>query len=105
VAVVGGFDRGADHAGPDTVEIAVRAFNEASSIRESKGVWSSTLRQSAAQLPSADPMASVVPFRPTTVRAFASTEAIQALVRVYQGGRNTPRPLPREVGRLLRRCR
>ena len=33
-----------------------------------------------------------LPFAPTTVRAFVRDELVTALVRVYQGGRDTLRP-------------
>jgi hypothetical protein len=44
VAVIGGLDRPAVVAGLETAEVAVRAFDERSPLRESKGHWTSTVR-------------------------------------------------------------
>ena len=44
VAVVGGLTRPAGHLGDETVDVAVRAFDERSQMRASKGHWTSTIR-------------------------------------------------------------
>ena len=49
-------------------------------------------RLTAAPLPAEHAMADVLPFSPTTRRDFARGEDVGALVRVYQGGRDLPRP-------------
>jgi len=166
VAVVGGLDRKVGQAGPDMVDVAVRAFDENKVGRESKGLWKSTLRLlpqpskseavhydtltrldlppgryevrlsmerasdkvlggvttfvtvpdfekdplslsgvvlarlAGVPLSNGDPLSSVLPFPPTTRRTFTSGEAIGALVRVYQGGRDAPRPAS-IVGRIV----
>jgi hypothetical protein len=158
VAVVGGFDRPAGGSSDETVDVAVRAFDEKSQLRESRALWTSTLRlrpqssrsgtvhydvvgrldlrpgryevrlsmqratdgvtggvarfltvpdfekgrvslsgvvlgQPVGTAPAGDdPMRVILPFGPTTVRAFASWDTVTALIRVYQGGRDTLRP-------------
>lgn len=152
VAVVAGLDRSAALAGKDVVQIAARAFDQATPLRVSKGVATATLqltprtssrdthydvpttldlapgryeirlamestaasaRGSAfmsvtvpdflkdplalsgvvlAKIPAARPagkhaLANLLPFTPTTVRAFSASDRVHALLRVYQGGK------------------
>jgi hypothetical protein len=157
VAVVGGLDRDAESTEADRIDVAVRAFDESQRTRNSKGLWTSTLRltpgvaasgpihydtltrlnlppgryevrlsmqsasedvaggvttfvtvpdfekdplsvsgvvlgrASGAALPTSHPMSDVLPFAPTTRRAFVAGEAIAALLRLYQGGKDAPR--------------
>jgi hypothetical protein len=45
-----------------------------------------------AALKRGEPLADMLPFAPTTRRAFAPAEMVTALVRVYQGGNKSVRP-------------
>ena len=154
VVVAGGVDRAASHSAAETVEVAVRAFDERSAARESRGLWTSTLQlrpqessigtvhydtltrldlppgayeirlsmkrasdtaaggvAASLLVPDFDgerlsvsgvilgrpgpglasgggPLGGLLPFRPTTRRTFARGEAIAAMLRVYQGGKD-----------------
>jgi len=157
VVVAGGVD-GTAGTGDQTADLIVRAFDERSQTRTSRGAWASKIvlrpqvsalgavhydaltrvdlppgayevrlsMQRAAdkvaggvvtsivvpdfdrealsvsgivlgRLPEAalrrgQPLADVLPFAPTTRRSFAAAETITALVRVYQGGKERPKP-------------
>jgi hypothetical protein len=157
VAVAGGVDRMKLQSDAETMEVAVRAFDERSPRRNSKGLWTSTIqlrsrdasdeavhydtltrldlppgsydvqlsvrrtsdnvagtvstsivvpdfarerlsvsgiilgRLPQSALTRGEPMADVLPFAPTTRRAFAPAEIVPVLLRLYQGGKGTPK--------------
>jgi VWFA-related protein len=163
VAVAGGVSGGGAVADDQIVDLVVRAFDERSQMRLSRGAWNSRVRlqpQASAlgavhydtltrldlppgsyeirlsmqratdkaaggvttsivipdfdrdrlsvsgivlgRLPDAtlergQTLVDVLPFAPTTRRSFAGAEAISALLRVYQGGRDPLRPASLEI--------